>query len=101
MSFLKDFTTSLTAPEPPEGYTLALQALWWDAKGDWGRAHDCAQASEDADAAWAHAYLHRVEGDLANAGYWYRRAKRSIGEGDLAQERAAIIAALAPVGRAS
>lgn len=94
MSFLNDFTATLTASEPPEGYSLALQALWWDAKGDWSRAHECAQANEDADAAWAHAYLHRVEGDLANAGYWYRRAKRPVGVGDLAQERAAIASAL-------
>lgn len=79
---------------PPEDYSLAQQALWWDAKGDWSRAHECAQACDDADGAWVHAYLHRVEGDLANAGYWYRRANRPIGAGDLAQERATILAAL-------
>jgi hypothetical protein len=91
---MKDFNASLSSPEPPSGYSLALQALWWEAKGDWARAHECAQASEDADAAWAHAYLHRVEGDLSNAGYWYRRAGRPAATGDLAQERAVIAAAL-------
>jgi hypothetical protein len=94
VSFLKEFTVSLTASEPPGGYSLAMQALWWDAKGDWGRAHECAQACDDFDAAWVHAYLHRVEGDLANAGYWYRRARRPVGVGDLAEERAAIAATL-------
>ncbi|MFY7960548.1 MAG: hypothetical protein ACOVVK_10775 [Elsteraceae bacterium] len=100
MSFLNDFNASLTALEPPQGYSLALQALWWDAKGDWARAHECAQACDDLESAWAHAYLHRVEGDLANAGYWYRRAKRPVGVGDLAQERASIALALKPAGAA-
>lgn len=53
-----------------------LAALWWDARGDWARAHEVAQGIETADGAWVHAYLHRKEGDLANADYWYRRAGR-------------------------
>ena len=73
----EEFRASLTQPEPPPGIGLALQALWWDAQGDWERAHSCAQANEaDPSAAWVHAYLHRKEGDLSNAGYWYRRAGR-------------------------
>ena len=93
-SDMSDFTASLSETEPPEGYSLALQALWWDAKGDWARAHECAQAQEDGPGNWVHAYLHRVEGDLGNAGYWYRRASKPIATGTLEQEWAAIVAAL-------
>jgi len=92
---LDRFTADLAADEPPAEYSLALQALWWDAKGDWTRAHERAQERDDEAGAWVHAYLHRVEGDLSNAGYWYRRAKRPVATGDLAAERAAIVAALA------
>ena len=72
-----DFATykgSLAGDTPPVGLSMAAQALWWEAKGDWHLAHQCAQTQGDAEGAWAHAYLHRVEGDLGNAGYWYRRA---------------------------
>lgn len=53
---------------------LALQALWQDAQGNWDRAHELAQEARDRDGDWVHAYLHRKEGDEANAGYWYSRA---------------------------
>ena len=55
-----------------------LAALWWAAKGDWDRAHKIVQDESDANSAWVHAYLHRVEGDLGNAGYWYRQAGQPI-----------------------
>src|SRR5262245_2308664 len=71
------FKDSVTAEAPPAGVSLALQALWWDAKGDWDKAHECAQAQEDDQGNWVHAYLHRKEGDATNAGYWYRRVQRS------------------------
>jgi hypothetical protein len=74
----------------PEGLSLAAQALWWDAHGDWERAHACAQEQDDAAGAAVHAYLHRKEGDLANAGYWYARAGRAVFEGTLAAEWAAL-----------
>lgn len=80
------FTASLSRPEPPAGLSLALQGLWWDAKGDWERAHDCAQEREDAAGNRLHAYLHRKEGDLGNAGYWYRRAGVSPFDGSLQAE---------------
>jgi len=67
------FADSIAEPQPPAGLSLALQALWWDAKGDWDSAHKCAQQREDAPGMRVHAYLHRKEGDLSNAGYWYRR----------------------------
>lgn len=61
-----------TLPEPPA--TPALAALWWAAHDDWTRAHEAAQSDEGKDAAWVHAYLHRVEGDQENANYWYELA---------------------------
>ena len=88
------FRRSLSASEPPAGHAPALQALWWDAKGDWDKAHDCAQAQDDAAGAWVHAYLHRKEGDAANAGYWYRRAGRAAARHDLDEEWTAIARAL-------
>ena len=69
----------------------ALLALWWDGKGNWERAHEVAQDVSGPDGAWVHAYLHRKEGDLSNAGYWYRQARRSVGSGDLRVEWTAIV----------
>ena len=66
-----DFRKSLNATEPPPGLTLALAGLWWDAKGDWTRAHESAQQDEGPEGSWVHAYLHRKEGDQGNAAYWY------------------------------
>src|SRR4051812_47732749 len=63
---------------PPTDLGSALQALWHDARGDWDRAHDCAQADHGRDGSWVHAYLHRKEGDLGNAGYWYSGAGKKI-----------------------
>jgi len=80
-----DFKASLfkasladAAPAPHLGAPLA--GLWWAAKGDWDQAHRLVQDDPGADAAWVHAYLHRVEGDLGNAGYWYRRAGRPVAD---------------------
>ena len=53
-----------------------LAALWWAKKGDWDKAHRLVMDEQSAEAAWVHAYLHRVEGDLGNAGYWYRQAHK-------------------------
>jgi hypothetical protein len=85
------FRASVAGQAPPE-VPLVLQALWWDAKGDWDKAHACAQADEGASGAAVHAYLHRKEPDLANAGYWYRRAGRSPAAGSLDQEWEALAA---------
>lgn len=86
------FSESLAQAAPPAGLSLALQGLWWDGKGDWTRAHDCAQDQDDAAGAAVHAYLHRKEGDAGNAAYWYRRARRPVATGALAQEWAALVA---------
>ena len=78
------FRASLAAAEPPAGISSALAGLWWDARGDWDKAHQCAQEQGDAGGAAVHAYLHRKEGDLANARGWYARAGRAMPEGPLA-----------------
>ncbi len=67
---------SLAASEPPAGANVYVQSLWYDAKGDWEKSHSLIQDVNNDAAAWIHAYLHRKEGDLSNADYWYRRAGR-------------------------
>jgi len=92
---LKEFRASLAAAEPPAGLNIPLRALWLDAKGDWDAAHDTLQADEEGrDSAWVHAYLHRVEGDLGNAGYWYARAGKRTSDMPLPSEWEEIAAAL-------
>jgi len=71
-----------------------LAALWHDARGDWAAAHRVAQDIDDERGAWIHAYLHRKEGDLGNAAYWYRRAGKPVASGALDVEWDAIAAAL-------
>jgi hypothetical protein len=91
---LTEFRASLQAAAPPDAVSLPLQALWWDAKGDWDKAHDCAQAAPDPTGALVHAYLHRKEPDLSNARYWYNRAGRDPATGTLEQEWDALAAEL-------
>lgn len=71
------FRASLAQPAPPAGASALLVALWHDGRGDWDSAHRITQSTEGVYACAVHAYLHRKEGDLANADYWYARAGRS------------------------
>ena len=87
------FKLTLSAAAPPS-VSPALLALWHDARGDWEAAHGVAQGVDGADGAWVHAYLHRKEGDLGNATYWYDRAKQPIATDPLAVEWERIAAAL-------
>jgi hypothetical protein len=91
---LDTFADSVAQDRPPSGLSKALQALWQDAKGEWDAAHALAQAQGDTDGAWVHAYLHRVEGDLSNAGYWYRRAGKPACSASLKEEWREIATAL-------
>ena len=91
---LSDFTASCAAASPPAGLSAPLEALWWAAKGDWDKAHKIVMNEESADAAWVHAYLHRVEGDLGNAGYWYRQAGQPVAKDSLEAEWERIVSAL-------
>jgi len=71
---LDQFRATLAQASPPSSLSAPLAALWWVARGDWERAHALVMDESSREAAWVHAHLHRVEGDLGNAGYWYRRA---------------------------
>ncbi|HEX2216555.1 MAG TPA: hypothetical protein VHG27_07700 [Xanthobacteraceae bacterium] len=83
---LAEFKRTFGSKEPPAAAAAPLQALWFAAKGEWDRAHALVQDDDGIDAAWVHAYLHRVEGDLPNAGYWYRRAGRTAPTGTFESE---------------
>lgn len=93
---IDDFKNTLNAGQPPDGIGPCLQALWLTAKDDWDGAHRIVQDQKSAEAAWVHAHLHRVEGDLANAGYWYRRAGRAQSSDDLPTEWSRIVGELLP-----
>ena len=84
----------LRARPDAEGLSSAQTALWWAARNDWERAHEAAQSGSGRDADWVHAHLHRVEGDLENASYWYSRAGHPVDTGPLDTEWEAIAAAL-------
>jgi hypothetical protein len=80
------FERSLSSEIPPDVLSPLLKALWLDRKGDWASSHAIAQDIDTPDAAWVHAYLHRKEGDMWNADYWYRRAGRTRPVISLAEE---------------
>jgi hypothetical protein len=102
MTTVDAFEASLSQAAPPETLDLALQALWWAGKGDWTRAHSCAQQAEgDLRCDNVHAFLHRQEGDFGNAGYWYRRAGQPVPTGSLADEWKAIAIRLLETAPAS
>lgn len=75
----------------PDELTPPQRVLWLDARGDWDAAHDLAQDMGGRDGALLHAYLHRVEGDLPNASYWYRRAGEPVFDGAIADEWASLV----------
>ena len=76
MKTLAEFKTSLNADQPMGGLSVQLKSLWFDGKGDWNQAHAQVDHLNDQQSAWVHAYLHRKEGDIGNADYWYRKARQ-------------------------
>ena len=94
---LEEFRSSTESDQPPSGLSPALAGLWWDAKGDWTKAHESAQQDEGLDGSWVHAYLHRKEGDQGNADYWYGRAGKPSNRGSLQEEWREIVAAMLKV----
>ncbi len=89
-----DFFATLRDIKPPIRLSPALQALWYDAQGEWQTAHDLVDGAPDTDSAWVHAYLHRKEGDQGNAAYWYGKAGKPVYEGRLDHEWKEIASAL-------
>jgi hypothetical protein len=88
------FIASLEGAAPAPALSAPLAGLWWAAKGDWDQAHKIVQDEDTREAAWVHAYLHRVEGDLSNAGYWYSQAGQSAASDSLQAEWERIAATL-------
>lgn len=91
---LASFKESLSGNEPPQNASVYLKALWFDRKGDWHKAHILIQDVDDKEAAWIHAYLHRKEGDIGNADYWYRRSGKKRPPVSLEEEWDQIVAEL-------
>lgn len=91
---LAEFKRTTAGTKPPAGLSPALIALWHDARGDWDAAHATAQDIAGHTGAWVHAYLHRKEGDLGNAAYWYRRANKPESHDSLDGEWDLIVSAL-------
>ncbi|MBI2734970.1 MAG: hypothetical protein HYX38_00220 [Rhodospirillales bacterium] len=95
MTTIEAFRSSVSAVTPPAGVGPALEALWWLKRGDWDRAHKCVQGHEgEADCDWVHAHLHRQEGDMSNAQYWYRRADKPVSGVSLQDEWSEIVTAM-------
>ena len=90
----EDFCDSLTDSRPPAKLSNALKALWAERNADWDEAHELVQEETGKDAAWVHAYLHRKEGDLGNAGHWYARAGKPQSRASLDDEWEEIVESL-------
>jgi hypothetical protein len=91
---VEEFRESVSNDEPPEGLSAPLEALWWDAKGDWARAHALVDELETVDGMAVHAYLHRKQGEIGNANYWYGRAGRMFHRAILEGEWEALVEGL-------
>lgn len=89
---IKEFKNTLDGQNPPPDWSFCLQALWWEAKGEWGKAHDLVDGPPGELPAGVHAYLHRKEGDEWNAGYWYRRANKPFPKVSLEEEWRQLVA---------
>jgi hypothetical protein len=97
---LEEFNSSIIHDEvPPAGLSIPLAALWWDAKGDWARAHSLVDELESMEGMAVHAYLHRQEGSVSNAEYWYERSGRGFYRPTLDAERKALIEGLLAADR--
>ena len=91
---IEGFKASVSAARPQPGLPATLAALWWDAKGDWARAHGLVDDLETPEGMAVHAYLHRKEGVDWNANYWYSRAGRKFRRATLEEEWEALVEGL-------
>ena len=87
----EEFLLATKEKSPPDNISELLKSLWYDRSGSWDTAHRIAQEISSNAGSAVHAYLHRVEGDLGNAGYWYSRAGRDRYEGSLTEEWEALV----------
>lgn len=90
----QEFKASIAKDKAPAGLTAPLEALWWDAKGDWARSHGLVDELETKDGMAVHAYLHRKEGSESNADYWYKMAGREFHRTTLEAEWLALVEGL-------
>lgn len=88
---VNEFRASLNHEDPPAGISIPLLALWWDAKGDWARAHGLVDSLSTPEGMAVHAFLHRKEGVTRNAEYWYARAGGKYRRPELDDEWAALV----------
>ena len=91
---LEEFKSLCQKEKFPVGMNRLLEALWYDARGDWNTAHRIVQDISEPDGSWVHAYLHRQEGDLANAAYWYGQAGKHKPDISLQNEWEQLVSAL-------
>ena len=91
---VKQFIESLSQAEPPGSLTAPIAALWWDAKGNWARAHELVDELETKHGMAVHAYLHRKEGSNSNAEYWYRLSGRDFNRPEFEEEWKALLEGL-------
>ena len=96
-----EFKSSLAQKEPPATLEAPLRALWWDARGDWERAHAEVDELETLPGMMVHAYLHRKQGDAGNATYWYHRTGRPSQDRSFADEWSALLKELLPTSKKS
>lgn len=83
----QEFDASLAEAQPPTNFSTGLTSLWWISNNKWDVAHELIDKAPGQDSAWVHAYLHRIEGDEANANYWYARSGRDKPDCGLGKER--------------
>ena len=83
---LQEFKDSIRNPIPPKSLSKNLLALWHDSNDNWDEAHNIVQGTSGFDGDWIHAYLHRKEGDLSNASYWYSKVGKTRPNISLAEE---------------
>jgi len=86
MKTLSEFKESLNLEQPNTELSVQLKSLWYDGKGDWNEAHAQVDSLNDKESAWVHAYLHRKEGDIWNADYWYSKAQKARPDLSLEEE---------------
>jgi len=91
MKSLQEFTDSLKNGSPDHRLSVQLKALWYDGKGEWNKAHNEVDHLSDQPSAHIHAYLHRKEGDIWNADYWYKRAQQTRPDISLDEEWAMLV----------